>query len=65
MGMQRRGFSDEDVRFLKTAFKKLFLKKTLNLAEHISVFKEHDDSKNQYAQRLIEFIESSERGVTR
>lgn len=65
VGMQRRGFSDEDVRCLKTAFKKLFLKKTLNLGEQISVFKEHDDSKNQYAQRLIEFIESSERGVTR
>ena len=65
IGLQRRGFSEEDIRCLKTAYKKLFLKKDLNLALQIEVLKEHSDSKNPHVQRIISFIETTERGVTR
>lgn len=65
IGLQRRGFSEDDIRALKTAYKKLFLKKDLNLGAQLKVFLEHDDSQNPCAQRLIEFIETTDRGVVR
>jgi UDP-N-acetylglucosamine acyltransferase len=65
VGLQRRGFSEEDIRALKTAYKKLFLKKDLNLAKQVEVFCEHADSQNPSARRLVEFIETTERGVVR
>lgn len=65
VGLQRRGFSDEDIRSLKSAYKKLFLKKDLNLSQQVEIFREHPDSKNPFAQRLLEFIETTERGVVR
>lgn len=65
IGLQRRGFSEEDVRALKTAYKKLFLKKDLNLGAQVKVFQEQEEAQNACAQRLIEFIETTERGVVR
>ena len=65
VGLQRRGFSDADIRALKTAYKKLFLKKNLNLSEQAALFSEHEDAKNEHALRLIEFIENTERGIVR
>lgn len=65
IGLQRRGFSDNDIRALKTGYKKLFLKKDLNLGSQVSVFLEHEDAQNECAQRLIKFIETTERGVVR
>lgn len=65
VGLERRGFSAEDTRCLKTAFKKLFLKKELNMAAQVETLKEHPDAKNPLVARLIEFISQSERGVVR
>ena len=65
IGLQRRGFSENDIRALKTTYKKLFLKKDLNLGSQVKVFLEHEDSKNECAQRLIQFIETTERGIVR
>ncbi len=65
VGLQRRGFSENDIQCLKTAYKKLFLKKQLNIAGQVETFREHEDSNNKCARQLIEFIEKSERGVVR
>lgn len=65
VGLSRRGFSAEDLRCLKTAFKKLFLKKELNMAAQVETLREHPDSVNSLVARLIEFISQSERGVVR
>ena len=62
VGLLRRGFSEEDVKTLQKIFVKLFRGE--------GVFKERlDEIKKEYqdfapAQTLVEFIETSERGVT-
>lgn len=65
VGLQRRGFSDEDVKSLKTAYKKLFLRKESNLANALSSLKATHDADTPQVARLIHFIEASERGITR
>ena len=65
MGLQRRGFSEDDIKSLKAAYKKLFLKKDNNLAQSISSLKATHDGDNAQVAHLIRFIEESQRGVTR
>ena len=64
VGLQRRNFSDADIRALRTTYKKLFLKKETNLAEAV---KSLDPSLagNAKVHELLAFIESSKRGVIR
>jgi len=64
VGLQRRGFSDEDIRALRTAYKKLFLKKDLDLAKAIEAL-DPTLRENAKVSQLLTFIESSERGVIR
>ncbi len=64
VGLQRRGFSSDDIRSLRAAYKKLFLKKDSNLSEAISAL-EPELRENPKVAHLLKFIESSERGVTR
>ena len=65
IGLQRRGFTEEDIRALKAAYKKLFLKKDTNLSVSLSSLKADTPSNNPHVKHLIAFIESSQRGVTR
>lgn len=65
VGLQRRGFSEDDIRALKTGYKKLFMKKNLSLGPQIKVFQEHEEAQNSFAKRLIDFIETTQRGVVR
>ncbi len=65
VGLQRRGFTKEDISFLRRAYKRVFLHKEKNLSETLAQLKEADCAENQHVQRLITFLESSERGVTR
>jgi UDP-N-acetylglucosamine acyltransferase len=65
VGLQRRGFSDEDIRALKFAYKKLFLKKDGNLANSISSLKATHEASVPQVAHLIKFVEDSQRGVTR
>lgn len=65
IGMQRRGFSEEDVKAIKSAYKKLFLKKDSNLATSLSSLKATHNGDNPQVAHLIDFIEKSQRGVTR
>ena len=64
VGLQRRGFSEEDIRALRKAYKKLFLKKDHNLSEAITLVDE-DLKKNPQVAKLIAFISQSKRGITR
>lgn len=65
VGLQRRGFPAEDIKAIKTAYKKLFLKKDENLANSLSSLKAMHAADTPQVAHLIHFIENSERGVTR
>lgn len=65
IGLQRRGFTAEDLSALKTAYKKLFLKKDANLSKAVAELKELEAAGNACVKHLIGFIETTERGVTR
>jgi UDP-N-acetylglucosamine acyltransferase len=65
VGLQRRGFAEQDIRDLKTAYKRLFLRKDTNLANCLDALRVENAGNNPLVARLIAFIESSPRGVTR
>ncbi len=65
IGLQRRSFDEEDMKALKTAYKKLFLKKDSSLSQGLSSLKAMHEGDNAMVKLLIEFIEKSQRGITR
>ena len=65
VGLQRRGFSEEDIRALKSAYKKLFLKKDQNMSISLSSLKATISASNPHVAALMSFVENSPRGVTR
>jgi UDP-N-acetylglucosamine acyltransferase len=65
IGLQRRGFSEDEIRSIKNAYKKLFLKKDSNLGTALSSFKATLTAEMVNVKVLVDFIEKSERGVTR
>lgn len=65
VGLKRRGFSEDDMRALKTAYKKLFLKKDAHFGRALESLEVETAAANDHVQHLIDFIKSSERGVTR
>jgi len=65
IGLQRRGFGEDDVKAIKLAYKKLFLKKDGNLGTSISSLKATHTGDNPHVAHLMKFIEKSQRGVTR
>lgn len=65
IGLQRRGFSEDELRSLKTAYRKLFLKKDSNLAAAAEALKASAAADSPHVEHLIEFIETTERGITR
>jgi UDP-N-acetylglucosamine acyltransferase len=65
IGLQRRGFSADDIACLRRAYKRLFFKKEKNLKEAIEETKQADCFENEHVKSLIVFLEKSERGVTR
>jgi UDP-N-acetylglucosamine acyltransferase len=65
IGLQRRGFAEDDIRALKSAYKKLFLKKDGNMANALSSLKATHAADTPHVANLIHFIEKSERGITR
>lgn len=64
IGLERRGFSKEDLSALKSAYKKIFLKKDANLTEAIASIP-HDTAVNPQVEALLNFIRKSERGIVR
>ena len=65
VGLQRRGFSDNERRSIKQAYKKLFLAKEKNLSNQVEELKESASAQEPHVARLIDFITHSERGVIR
>lgn len=65
VGMQRRGFPEDDLKALKAAYKKLFLKKENNLSQAISSLKATHEGDTPHVAHLIHFIENSDRGISR
>lgn len=65
IGLQRRGFSAEDISALKKAYRKLFLKKELSLAVALENVENEDFSQNAKVIELVNFIKTSERGIIR
>ncbi len=63
VGLQRRGYTEGDLRALKFAYKKLFLHKAGNKQEAMSEILAHDEhGTNACIEKLIAFLKSSERG---
>jgi len=63
IGLQRKGFSDEEVSDLKQAYRILFLKK-LRLVDALAKLKQEMAGRPR-VDYLLHFIESSERGIVR
>ena len=66
IGLQRRGFSQEQIKSLKDAYKIIFLR-NLTISDAVTQLKEMaaQYSESSPIQELIDFILSSERGIIR
>jgi UDP-N-acetylglucosamine acyltransferase len=62
VGLKRRGFGDESLQRLEAAMR-LLTRPGLNRAQALERLREMDDDAN--VRRLVEFVESSERGFIR
>lgn len=65
IGLERRGFSTDDVRDIRMAYKKVFFNKKANLSGALDAFADNDAAENTYVQQLLEFVKASQRGITR
>ena len=66
IGLQRRGFSQEQIKCLKDAYKIIFLR-NLTISDAVTQLKERaaQYSESSPIQELIDFVVSSERGIIR
>ncbi|MCB0335344.1 MAG: acyl-ACP--UDP-N-acetylglucosamine O-acyltransferase [Bdellovibrionales bacterium] len=62
IGLSRRGFADEQIAELKQAFRALFVKSGGTFKERLQTLKANTNA-GELVSRLVEFIESSERGI--
>lgn len=62
IGMQRRGFSEEDLRAVRMCYKKLFVNKKLTVHEALEELRNSDYAENACLKRIVKFVETSERG---
>lgn len=66
IGLQRRGVSEDDVRALKFAYRKIFLDKKVSTQIGIDmVLADEKYAANPHVQKLIHFLKTSERGFIR
>lgn len=65
VGLERRGFTPEDIQALRTCYKKLLLKKTGNMEKAISSFRDNAAMTNPHVQHLVSFLSKEGRGITR
>jgi UDP-N-acetylglucosamine acyltransferase len=61
-GMRRRGFTDDELRGLRGAYRTLFRS---GLTVKDAVRKMREEPHGEAAQRLVQFVESSKRGICR
>ncbi len=60
-GLKRRGYTDEQLKEIKTAYKALFLKKGHNLSDALETL----SKAKGLAAVVRDYVAQSERGVTR
>ncbi|MFK7911864.1 MAG: acyl-ACP--UDP-N-acetylglucosamine O-acyltransferase [Akkermansiaceae bacterium] len=65
IGLERRGFSDDQRRSIKRAYRKIFLNKKTSLGDLVYEVEKSDYAEEAHVMRLIEFVKNSERGVIR
>ena len=65
VGLSRHGFSDEDLKALKQAYKALYLKKDINFSVALEKFKTTPSAQNEKVKTLLAYYQDSERGVCR
>lgn len=63
VGLRRRGFGDEELKILKRAYRTIFRKK-IPLKEALTQLEESYKG-NKHIENLIEFIKSSNRGISK
>jgi UDP-N-acetylglucosamine acyltransferase len=64
VGLERRGFSEVDVKSLRRAYR-ILADKTLNFSQAIEKISASEDAANTHVQVLIDFLKTTERGVIR
>lgn len=63
VGLQRRGFSEEQIKILRDVYKIIF-KKKLKLEEALQIL-DKNYNENEDVKKLVEFIRNSKRGIAR
>jgi len=64
VGLQRRGFSDEEVRALRQCHRWLY-RKEVNIAQALENIEGEDLTGHECVRQLVEFIRGSQRGIIR
>lgn len=64
VGLQRAGFSEADIRALKESYKTVFLRR-LNTADALTRLEKSEHAANSHVSKLMTFIRTSERGITK
>ena len=65
VGLQRRGFDDDDLKALRECYKAIYMRK-LNVQQALEAIKSDDALiSNKHVAHLVEFTETSERGIIR
>jgi len=64
VGLERRGFSETDVKTLRRAYR-LLADKTLNFSQAVEKIEASEDASNPHVQTLVAFLKTTERGVIR
>lgn len=64
IGMKRKGFSQEERRLIKEAYKYLFYS-NLNTTQALEKIEETLDCSNEHIKHLVEFVRASKRGIVK
>jgi UDP-N-acetylglucosamine acyltransferase len=64
VGLERRGFSEGDVKALRRAYR-IVADKTLNFSQAVEKIASSGDFANPHVQTLVEFFKTTQRGVIR
>ena len=62
VGLRRRGFSDETIEAIHNAYRIIY-QNGMNVSQAIAALKEDPISKTPEVQYIINFVETSERGI--
>ena len=64
VGLERRGFSESDIKALRRAYR-LLADKTLNFSQAVEKIEVSEDAVNAHVKALVDFLKTTERGVIR